>query len=235
MEPHPDGHANAPKAKIQMWIHKTPDFDSLTPTVHLHFRHGRNHGRMHSGHNRNHSQSYHHHHHYHHNSKGNNSGAGRSSHKGPHRHRLDIVHESDTGNTHRISHIPDEEDDIIDSGAEDNVHIDSDDYVAANIVDGDDEDVNDNVAIDSRNNRNTVNELLTEAGALTGTGVDVEGAADGEFEADGHNTAEYDDNDAGNTEGGNRNGKSGGSSSATDSAEKAEQDDKDVNGSNGSS
>lgn len=40
MEPHPDGHTAAPKAKIQIWIHKTADFDSLMPT--FHHMHGRN-------------------------------------------------------------------------------------------------------------------------------------------------------------------------------------------------
>lgn len=33
VEPHPDGHSSAPKAKIQIWIRKTPEFDARLPAA----------------------------------------------------------------------------------------------------------------------------------------------------------------------------------------------------------
>lgn len=42
VEPHAEGSGNSPKAKMQIWIHKTPDFDKLVTTASFQTRNIRN-------------------------------------------------------------------------------------------------------------------------------------------------------------------------------------------------
>lgn len=160
VDPHPEGHANAPKAKIQIWIHKTPEFEELASPVHSHYRHGRHHGRSHAA-LRGNGQNHHYHHHYHHSGRNGNSNAGRSGHKVSQRHRIEAGQTVDAGNTHRTGRIEDEID-IIEVGAERNVHLNMEDYISSGQGDVENDVADDDSDVDVDATNDTAADLLNE-------------------------------------------------------------------------
>lgn len=207
VDPHPDGHANAPKAKIQVWIHKTPEFEELSAPVHLHMRHGRTYGRIHGGHHRGHS-SHHHHHHYHHGPKGAHSNTGRAAHRGTQRQRLEAGHDIDTGNTQRINHMG-EEVDIIEVSGDENMQL-------ANFASTDHADSGDDSG-----------EENSDAG-IDGVNIDpadlVNEEIDADADADEVDVREAGETVAGNTKGDSKNGKKDVGSGNVSASEKPHQD-----------